>query len=145
MRTLRTGENHVCAGGRSGGGRRQAHLNALVAHELQTGTPMDSPAGVAPEQRSRPHRQRMQQHAHLPRLCGGGTIPLALLAQRTRAAVANASRIHHAQAAVGFSTPLLGMKRLFCGTTERSVGLEQGFGVYPKVPKRAKESYSLLK
>jgi hypothetical protein len=67
----------------------------------------------------------MEQEADLARLRGSAAIPLTLLTQRTRAAVANAGRIQHAQATIGFSTPLLGMKRLSCGTTQRSVGLER--------------------
>lgn len=88
-------------------------------------SPVESAAPIAPEQRCRADAKRMQQDADLERLGGRAAIPLTLLAQRTRAAVANAGRIHQAQAAVGFSTPLLGMKRLSCGTTERSVRLER--------------------
>ena len=41
------------------------------------------------------------------------------------AATANAGRIHHAQAAVSFSTPPLGRKRVPCWTLERLIGLER--------------------
>lgn len=123
--TLRAGQNHVHGDCRRGGRWRQADFQALVSHELDTGAPVCSAVPIAPEQRDGTGAKRMEQDADLARLRGRAAIPLTLLTQRTRAAVADASRIHHAQAAVGFSTPLLGMKRLSCGTTERSVGLER--------------------
>jgi hypothetical protein len=78
MRALRTGKDHLPAGRRNDG-RCQTHFQALVSYELDTGAPMDSAAGVAPEQRGRTHRQRMEQHADLSRLCGVVTLPLTLL------------------------------------------------------------------
>ncbi len=51
MRALRTGEDHVRGGRLRGGGRRQAHLDALVSHELYTDAPMLSPAPIPPEER----------------------------------------------------------------------------------------------
>ena len=125
MGTLRAGQDHVHGDCRRSGRRRQADFKALVSHELYTGSPVCSAVPIPPEQRDGTRTKRMEQDADLARLRGRAAIPLTLLTQRTRAAVANASRIHHAQAAVGFSTPLLGMKRLSCGTTERSVGLER--------------------
>ena len=118
-------QDHVRDGWRSGGGWRQAHLKVLVAHELHAGTPMCSAAGVAPEERGRTKRERMQEHADLARLCRGVAFPLTLLAERTRAATANTGRIHHAQTSVSFPTPLLDSKRLPCRTPERSIGLER--------------------
>jgi hypothetical protein len=56
----------------------------------------------------------MQQHAYLAGLRGFAAIPLALLTQRTRAALANAGSIHNAQAAIGFSTPLMRDQLLPC-------------------------------
>jgi hypothetical protein len=47
VRALRTGEDHVRRAWRSYGGRRQAHINALVSHELDAGAPVRSAAGVA--------------------------------------------------------------------------------------------------
>ena len=125
MGTLRAGQDHVHGDCRRSGRRRQADFKALVSHELSTGAPVCSAVPIPPEQRDGTGAKRMEQDADLARLRSRAAIPLTLLTQRTRAAVANASRIHHAQAAVGFSTPLLGMKRLSCGTTEGSVGLER--------------------
>ncbi len=56
---------------------------------------------------------------------GGGAIPLTLLAQRAGATTANAGRLDHAQAAIGFSTLLMGVKRLPCWAPERPIGLER--------------------
>jgi hypothetical protein len=60
MRALRTGEDRFRCGWRSGGGRRQAVLDALVAHKLHAGAPMGSAAGVAPEQWGRADDERMR-------------------------------------------------------------------------------------
>jgi hypothetical protein len=60
VRASLTGEDHVRGAWGSGGGRRQAHINALVSHELDAGAPVFSAAGVAPEQRGVTHPQRMQ-------------------------------------------------------------------------------------
>jgi hypothetical protein len=127
VRALRTREDHLRDGRRSGAGQ-QAHLDALVSHELDTGAPMLSPAPIPPEERCGTHPEWMQQHTHLARLFGGVALPLTLLAQRTRAAVANAGRIHHAQTAIDLATPLLGMKRLSCWTAERPIRLEREVG-----------------
>jgi hypothetical protein len=67
-------------------------------------------------------------HSRGLRLRGGVALPLTLLAQRTRAAVANAGRIHHAQTAIDLATALLGMKRLSCWTAERPIRLEREVG-----------------
>jgi hypothetical protein len=125
VRALRTGEDHVRGAWRSCGGRRQAHINALVSHELDAGAPVFSAAGVAPEQRRGTHSQRMQQHTHLAWLCDRAPIPLTVLAQRARAAGTNTGRIDHPQTSVRFPTPLLDAKRLPCWTLERPIGLER--------------------
>jgi hypothetical protein len=52
-------------------------------------------------------------------------LPLTLFAQWARAAVTDTGRIHHAQAPVSFSTPLLAVKRMACWALEGSVGLER--------------------
>jgi hypothetical protein len=77
-------------------------------------------------------------HSRGLRLRGRVAMPLTLLAQRTRAAVAHASRIHHAQTAIGLPTPLLRVKRLSCWTAERPIRLERkvGSGQAPRFPRR---------
>ena len=67
-------------------------------------------------------------HSRGLRLRGSAAIPLTLLAQRARAAMANAGRKHHTQTAIGLSTPLLGVKRLSCWTAERPIRLERKVG-----------------
>ena len=125
VRSLRAGEGHVCDAWRSSGRRREAHLDALVAYELLAGAPVYSAAPVLPEQRSRTHRERMQQHADLAWLFGRVAMPLALFAQGAGAAAADTGRVHDAQAAIGFSTPFMSKKRLPCWTPERPIGLER--------------------
>ena len=107
VRSLRAGQDHFRFARRSGGGRRQAHLDVLVSHELHTGTPVLSPAPVAPEQRGRSDDERMQKHTHLARLRGSAAIPLTLVAQGTGTTTADAGRIDHAQAPIGFLAPLV--------------------------------------
>jgi len=125
VRSLSTGQDHARGGRRSGGGWRQVHLHPLVAEQLYTGPSMRFSAPIAPEERGRTHLERMQQHAHLARLCRRSSIPLTLLAEWTRPATPNASAIHDAQAATGFSTLLLGHKLLPSGTAQGSVRLER--------------------
>ncbi len=124
VRALRAGKDHVRCAWRSGGGRRQAHLDALVSHEQHTGAPVLSPAPVAPEQRCRSDDERMQKHTHLARLSGSAAIPLTLVAQGTGTTTADAGRIDHAQASIGFLAPLVCHKWLIGWTAQRPVRLE---------------------
>jgi hypothetical protein len=116
-------EVRVCALGTG-----EAHFDALLSQLPHTGTPVDSAAPIAPEQRGRTHPLRMQQHTHLARLARFVSLPLTLLAQWTGVAVANAGRVHQAQAAVSFPTLLLDPQRLPGRAAERSVGLERKVG-----------------
>ena len=100
-----------------------------MSHQLHAGTPMFSAAPISPEQGCGTHPQRMQQHTHLARLGGGVALPLTLFAQWARAAVANAGGIDHAQTAIGFLTPLLGVKQLPCPRVAQRVLSEQRFGL----------------
>src|SRR2546430_190903 len=75
----------------------------------------------------------MQQHTDLARLCRRTAIPLTLLAQRTGTTTVNAGAIHHAQAAIGFSTvfmreQLLGSRgnAVFHRAGEQSLALRSG-------------------
>jgi len=67
----------------------------------------------------------MQQDTDLTRLLGGSAQPLALLAQRTRAATVSARSIHDAQTAIGFSALLLDTKLLLGWTMECPIWLER--------------------
>jgi len=97
----------------------------LVAKQLDAGTSMNPSTPVMPLEGSGTDSHWMQEDAHLARLLGGGAIPLTLLAQRAGATTANAGRVDHAQAAIGFSTLLMGVKRLPCWAPERPIGLER--------------------
>jgi hypothetical protein len=123
-RALCTRQDHVREGWRSGGWWRQAHLQALVAHQPHAGTPMCSAAPIAPEERGRTHLERMQQHAHLARLSCRAAIPLTLLAQLAGTTAADAGAIHHAQAAIGFAALLMREQGLVSRTAQRPIGLE---------------------
>ena len=60
VRSLRAGKDHFRFAWRSCGWGRQAHLNALVPHELHTGAPVRSPAPISPEQRRGTNLERMR-------------------------------------------------------------------------------------
>ena len=85
---------------------------------------MKPPTPILPEQGSGPNRERMEQHTHLARLRGRATIPLALLAERTRTTTANAGAIDYAQAPVGFSAVFMRGELLGSGAAQRPIGLE---------------------
>ena len=110
VRSLRTGKDHFRFAWRSSGGRRQAHLDALVSHELHAGAPVLFAAPVAPVQRGRSDDERMQQHAHLARLSSSAARPLTLVSQGTGTTTADAGRIDHTQASIGFLAPLMDHK-----------------------------------
>lgn len=59
VRSLRTGQDRV-RGAWQNSGRRQAHLDALVSYQLQTGAPVFSPAPISPEQWCGTHLEWMQ-------------------------------------------------------------------------------------
>src|SRR5713226_2322991 len=59
------------------------------------------------------------------RLGRGAAIPLALLAQPTGTATADAGSIDHTQASVSFSAPLVREQLLVGGATQRAIGLER--------------------
>ncbi len=105
-------------------GRLHLHLQALTCELLHACSTMEPPAPVLPEERSRPDDEGMQQHTHLTRLGGGPALPLTLLAQRAGAATADAGRIHHAQAPIGFCAPLVCAEGLPGRTAQCPIGLE---------------------
>jgi hypothetical protein len=96
-----------------------------MTKQLHAYTTMMSTTPVIPEERLISNHERMQEDAHLARLFGGAALPLALLAQRAGTATADAGRIDHAQTAIGFSTPLMGVKRLPSRASEGAIGLER--------------------
>ena len=110
MGTFGTGKRRGSEGWRSSVRilpRLHLKLDALGTKEVHARAPVYLSAPVMPEERLPSDDEGMEEHADLTRLCCGAAIPLALLAQRTRAATTDAGRIDHAQAAIGFSTPLM--------------------------------------
>lgn len=81
-------------------------------------------SSLAKPQRSRSHFQGMKQDADLARFGCRISTPLALLAQRTRTATANARPIDHAQAAIGFAAMFVREQLLIRRTTQGSISLE---------------------
>ena len=107
MGALRPGQRRSRAIGTSRERRRHLHLQALISQEMHAGLTITPPAPVPPQERSRPDLEGMQEHTHLTRLRCHLAQPLALFAQRTRTATANAGSVHHTQAPIGFPTPLM--------------------------------------
>ena len=124
MGTLGTGKGHGFASRASGGGRPDLHLDALLAQELYARTSVVPTAPVTPEQGCRTDDERMQEHAHLARLRSSAAIPLTLVAQGTGTTTANAGRVDHAQASIGFLAPFVNHKGLMGRTAQRAIGLE---------------------
>src|SRR5258708_27795343 len=79
---------------------------------------------ITPEQGRGTNDEGMQQHAHLARLSGGAALPLTLFTQRAGATTADAGRIDHTQAPVGFSAPLMRNQRLTSRTAQRAIRLK---------------------
>lgn len=128
MCALRTRQDHILDGWRNGSGRRHAHFEALVPHELHAGTPMFFPAPISPEDRGRTNLEPMQQHAHLARLCRRSAIPLTLVAQRTRTTTANAGSIHNTQTAIDLSALLMRDQHAPSRAPQGSIRLEREVG-----------------
>jgi hypothetical protein len=124
VRPLRTGKGRRRDGGESRGARFDLDGDALMAQQLDARPSVLPTTPVPPEQRLRPNDERMQKHTHLAGLGGRTAIPLTLLAQRAGTTTANAGRIHHAQASISLSAPLMRHKRLASRATQRAVGLE---------------------
>ena len=124
VRALCTGQGHRRKSRARRETRLHSHFHVLVAKQLHARPSVLSSAPVAPEQRRRPDDEGMQQHTHLARFGGRAAIPLTLLAQRTEAAIADATGIHHTQAPIGFPAPLMGNQRLPGRATEGAIWLE---------------------
>src|SRR5216684_7290122 len=122
--TLRAGKDHFRAAKRSCGGRRQAHLDALVSHEPHTGAPMLSPAPIPPEQRRGTNPERMEQYTDPTRLRGCFPVPLTLRTLWAAATIAYPGAVEHAQTAIGFAALLGWAQRLASRTVQHPVGLE---------------------
>jgi hypothetical protein len=69
------------------------YLDVLISYQPHTSPPMLSPTPIPPEKRSGADGERMQQDAYLAWLQGLAAIPLALVAQGTRTAIADTGSI----------------------------------------------------
>src|SRR5262245_25865959 len=85
---------------------------------------MFSAAPIPPKHRLGTNHERVQPDTHLPRLCSGVSIPLALLAQLTGTTVAKAGCIHQPQAPISLWPPLLENECPSCWTAQCSIRLE---------------------
>ncbi len=127
MRTLGTRDRGRSSGFGGGKGWLSLDVQAL-AMQVETCLPLVSPIPVPPQQRSRSHRQGMEQDADLARFACFAPAPLALLPQRTRTAIANAGGIDHPQTAIAFSTPFMRNQDIACGTPKRPIRLKGKVG-----------------
>lgn len=84
---------------------RQADVSALVAHEVHASSSMLAARPISPQQWSETSLERMQQAAHLARLCRLMPMPLALFPQGTGTTIGDPGREDHAQAATLFAAP----------------------------------------
>ena len=124
VRSLRAGKDHFRFAWRSCGGRRQAHLDALVSHELHTGAPVRSTAPIPPEQRRGTNPERMQQYTDPTRLRGCFPVPLTLQTLWAAATIEYPGAVEHAQTAIGFAALLGWAQRLAIWAVQHPVGLE---------------------
>lgn len=116
MRTLSPGNRR--RGESPGFLESRLHLDfEMVAMQTQAGVPLVPSGPVSPEEGSRAYRQRMKQDAHLAWFGRGPPVPLALVAQGTRTAVANAGGIDDPQAAITLSTLLMRDQDIACRTS----------------------------
>ena len=105
------------------------HLDfQVLAMQTQAGSPLVSPVPVSPQERSRSHRKRMKQDAHLARFGRCAPTPLTLLPQQTRPAVTNAGGIDDPQTAIAFSTVLMRDQSVACWTPQGSIRLKGKVG-----------------
>lgn len=97
----------------------------ILAMQTDTRQPLVPSIPVSPEEWSRSHCQGMEQHADLARFGCCAAVPLALLTQRARTAVANAGGIDHAQAAIMLSPSFMRDQDVACGTPQSPIRLEE--------------------
>ena len=100
----------------------------MLAMQTETRSPLVPSAPVSPKQRSRSHRQGMEQDAHLARFGRCVSTPLALLTQRTGTAVANADGIDDSEIAITLSTLFMRDQYVACWTAQGPVGLKGKVG-----------------
>src|SRR5258708_2424002 len=100
------------------------YLHTLGTQQLSAHPSMVPTTPISPEQGRGTDNKGMQEHTDLARLGGSAALPLTLFPQGTGATTADAGRIDHTQAPVGFSAPLMRDKWLVGRTAQRAIGLE---------------------
>src|SRR5438128_3400091 len=100
------------------------HLHTLGTQQLLARPSLVPTTPITPEQGRGTNDEGMQQHAHLARLGGGAALPLTLFTQRAGTTTADAGRIDHTQAPVGFSALLMRHQRLASRTAQRAIRLK---------------------
>ena len=88
-------------------GRFHLHLHALMTHQLDARASVEPTAPVTPEERRRTDDEVDAAGRSPGAAWGSAALPLTLFAQGTGTATADAGRIDHAQAPIGFSAPLM--------------------------------------
>jgi hypothetical protein len=123
MGPLCTGKRAYWQGLSRRGCFNQSDIDALGTKELHELPPVRAPLPVSPEDRmsreqGRQGSRRASSFAGWPKngadaawFLGGSTIALALLSERTGTAMPDAGGIEHAQAAIAFRSPFLGVER----------------------------------
>lgn len=120
-------------------GRWHAHLDSLVPHQVQAGTPVLSATPIPPKQRCGAHLKRMKEHTDSARLGRRIPMPLTLGAHGAIATVADSSAVEHAQTAIRFPALLRGSQRLARRTLYHPVRLE-GEVLPRKAPRLPRQS-----
>lgn len=98
------------------------HLQILVPRELSPGAPLCSPAPISLSRWGRTNLERLPQHTHLVRLCGGVAMPLARLTEGTGTNETHAD--YYASAPIGLCALLLWDQLLVGGTLQYFLWLE---------------------
>jgi hypothetical protein len=132
MGPLRARKDHFRFGWQGCSGRLQAHLDALVSHELLTFAPVLSAAPIPPEQWRGANPERMEQYTDATRLRRCFPVPLTLRTLWAAATIEDPSTVEHTQTAIGFAALLGWAQRLARRAGQRPVGLKSE--VLPREP-----------
>src|SRR5512135_1260958 len=142
MSTLGTAKRSRGRGRSRGGWLGQLDVNALTTKKLHQFSPMGASRPISPQDGMRSRREggkRWRRRAggglQWPEngtdptgFLGGTAIPLTLLPQQARTAMADAGGIDHPQAAIVFATTLLGIEGEAGGTAKGAIGLGSEVG-----------------
>lgn len=125
MRSCWTRQRQRLGGWAGSMARLHLNLHALAAYQLQAGSALCPPTPVAPEQLRRGDGQRVEEQADPAWVFGRLSMPLTMLAQPTRTAIADAGLIYDAQAAIGLAALFCHREQRSSGTAQRAIGLAE--------------------